>query len=181
MPEQDKIPFKHIAIEGVFKSGKTRLAKIFGERLGGQVVFDRAENPYLKDFYEEKEGTAFLAQLVYLVNRYHQQAGLLQRDLFAERVVCDYLFEKDKIYAYQTLTDDELIVYEKIYGIFLFSRNSKTSRSSVSRRIISPSTFLRLIRRRILLFPVKRLVAKETIKSQFDFSRSSRRSFIKEL
>ena len=86
--------------------------------MGGQVIFDRAENPYLKDFYEEKEGASFLAQLVYLVNRYHQQAGLLQRDLFAERVVCDYLFEKDKIYAYQTLTDDELIVYEKIYGIF---------------------------------------------------------------
>ena len=118
MPEQDKIPFKHIAIEGVFKSGKTRLAKIFGERLGGQVIFDRVENPYLKDFYEEKEGAAFLTQLVYMVNRYHQQSGLLQRDLFAERVVCDYLFEKDKIYAYQTLTDDELIVYEKIYGIF---------------------------------------------------------------
>ncbi|MCJ7579505.1 MAG: deoxynucleoside kinase [Candidatus Aminicenantes bacterium] len=114
----EKIPFKHIAIEGVIKSGKTKLAKIFTERLGGQTVFDRGDNPYLKDFYEEKEGGAFQAQLVYLVNRYHQQAGLLQQDLFAEKVICDYLFEKDKIYAYQTLTDDELIVYEKIFGIF---------------------------------------------------------------
>ncbi|HMA53847.1 MAG TPA: deoxynucleoside kinase, partial [Acidobacteriota bacterium] len=40
-----------------------------------------------------------------------------QRDLFVDRVICDYLFEKDKIYAYQTLSDDELLVYEKIYGI----------------------------------------------------------------
>ena len=118
MSEQDKIPFKHIAIEGVLRSGKTKLTKIFAEKLGAQAVFDRADNPYLKDFYEEKEGGAFLTQLVFLVNRYHQQAGLLQRDLFAERIVCDYLFEKDKIYAYQTLTDDELVVYEKIYGIF---------------------------------------------------------------
>ncbi len=115
---QEKIPFKHIAIEGVLRSGKTKLAKIFTERLGGQTVFDRADNPYLKDFYEEKEGGAFQAQLVYLVNRYHQQTALLQQDLFAEKVISDYLFEKDKIYAYQTLTDDELIVYEKIYGIF---------------------------------------------------------------
>ena len=118
MSEQDKIPFKHIAIEGVLRSGKTKLTKIFAEKLGAQAVFDRADNPYLKDFYEEKEGGAFLTQLVFLVNRYHQPAGLLQRNLFAERIVCDYLFEKDKIYAYQTLTDDELVVYEKIYGIF---------------------------------------------------------------
>ena len=118
MPEKDKIPFKHIAIEGVLRSGKTKLAKIFAEKLGGQAIFDRRDNPYIKDFYEEKEGGAFQAQLVFLVNRYLQQAGLLQQDLFAEKVICDYLFEKDKIYAYQTLTDDELVVYEKISGIF---------------------------------------------------------------
>lgn len=118
MSDIDIIPFKHIAIEGVLKSGKTELAKILTEKLGGQSIFDRLDNPYLKDFYEEKEGGAFLTQLVFLVNRYHQQAGLLQKDLFASRIICDYLFEKDKIYAYQTLSDDELIVYEKIYGVF---------------------------------------------------------------
>ncbi len=118
MSVKEKIPYKHIAIEGVLRSGKTKLAKIFAERLGGLSIFDRGDNPYIKDFYEEKEGGAFQAQLVYLVNRYHQQTGLLQQDLFAEKIICDYLFEKDKIYAYQTLTDDELIVYEKIYGIF---------------------------------------------------------------
>ncbi len=115
---KEKIPFKHIAIEGVLRSGKTKMAKIFAEKLGGQAIFDKGDNPYIKDFYEEKEGGAFQAQLVFLVNRYHQQAELLQQDLFAEKVICDYLFEKDKIYAYQTLTNDELLVYEKIYGIF---------------------------------------------------------------
>ena len=99
------------------KSGKTRLANILAEKIGGKVIFDRLENPYIKDFYDELEGAAFLAQLVFLVNRYHQQSRLLQRDLFEERVICDYMFEKDKIYAYQTLTDDELVVYERIYSI----------------------------------------------------------------
>ncbi len=119
MVERKEIPFRHIAIEGVLRSGKTQLVNILAKRIGGRIILDRTENPYIKDFYEEKEGAAFLTQLVFLVNRYHQQVGLRQRGLFDERILCDYLFEKDKIYAYQTLTDDELIVYEKIYGVFV--------------------------------------------------------------
>jgi len=117
MPEEHEIEFKHIAVEGVFKSGKTKLAGLLAQRLGGKVVLDKTDNPYLKDFYDEKEGAAFLSQLVFLVNRYHQQARLVQRDLFEERIFCDYIFEKDKIYAFQTLSDDELVVYEKIFGV----------------------------------------------------------------
>jgi len=117
MADKDQIIFKHIAVDGVLKCGKTKLANILAQKIGGKVTLDKGENPYLRDFYEEKEGASFLAQLVFLVNRYHQQVALMQRELFEERVICDYLFEKDKIYAYQTLTDDELIVYERIYSI----------------------------------------------------------------
>jgi len=119
MPDSDKedLPYKHIAVEGVMKSGKTLLANLLSQRLGGRVITDKTDNPYLNDFYEEKEGSALLSQLVFLVNRYHQQVKLAQRDLFEERLICDYLFEKDKVYAYQTLTDDELIVYDRIFGI----------------------------------------------------------------
>jgi len=112
-----EIPFKHIAVEGVFRARKTQLANILAQRIGGKVIFDHVGNPYLKDFYNEKDGAAFLTQLVFLANRYNQQVRLLQRDLFIDRLICDYLFEKDKIYAYQTLSDDELLVYDKIYGI----------------------------------------------------------------
>jgi deoxyadenosine/deoxycytidine kinase len=118
MSDDDSLIFNHIAVEGVLRSGKSKLAEILAQRLGGRAVFDRTDNPYLKEFYEEKEGSAFLAQLVFLVNRYHQQSSLLQRSLFHELIICDYLFEKDKIFAYQTLADEELLVYEKIFGIF---------------------------------------------------------------
>lgn len=111
------INFRHIAIEGVFRSRKTLLAHLLAQKIGGQLVLDETANPYLRDFYNEKEGAAFLAQLIFLANRYHQQSRLIQRDLFLDRIICDYLFEKDKIYAYQTLTDDELQVYERIYSI----------------------------------------------------------------
>jgi deoxyadenosine/deoxycytidine kinase len=117
MIEKPDITFKHIAMEGVFKSGKAKLAALLAQKIGGKVIMDKAENPYLKDFYDEKEGAAFLAQLVFLVNRYYQQVRLIQRDLFEERIFCDYIFEKDKIYAYQTLSDEELVVYERIYGV----------------------------------------------------------------
>lgn len=119
MPEFSAGGFKHIALEGVFHAGKTCWAGLLAQRLGGKTIQDQAENPYLRDFYDEKDGAAFLAQLVFLVNRYHQQARLVQRDLFDERIFCDYIFEKDKIYAYQTLSDDELVVYDKIFGVFV--------------------------------------------------------------
>ena len=118
MDSKEDIPFNHIAVEGMMKSGKKKLVQALSKEIGGKAVFDQEDNPYLKNFYEEKEGAGFLTQLVFLVNRYHQQSTLLQRDLFSERIICDYIFEKDKIYAYQTLTDEELIVYEKIFGIF---------------------------------------------------------------
>jgi deoxyadenosine/deoxycytidine kinase len=140
-----EIPFKHIAIEGVFRSHKTQLANILAQRIGGKVVFDHVGNPYLKDFYNEKEGASFLTQLVFLANRYNQQVRLLQRDLFVDRIICDYLFEKDKIYAYQTLSDDELLVYEKIYGI-------------LSERVSKPDLVIYL---QISLSTLMRRVAKE--------------------
>ena len=117
MADNTEVAFRHIAVEGVMKSGKSLLANLLSQKVGGRVVLDKSDNPYLKDFYEEKEGGALLAQLVFLVNRYHQQVRLAQRDLFEERIFCDYLFEKDKIFAYQTLTDEELVVYDRIYGI----------------------------------------------------------------
>jgi deoxyadenosine/deoxycytidine kinase len=139
-----EIEFKHIAVEGVFHSGKTRLATLLAQRLGGKPVLDRAENPYLRDFYDEKDGAAFLTQLVFLVTRYHQQVGLIQRDLFEDRIIADYIFEKDKIFAYQTLSDDELLVYDKIYGVFA-ERVPKPD--LVIYLQISPSTLLRRIAR----------------------------------
>ncbi len=114
-----EISFRHIAVEGVFKSKKTLLAHQLTQKIGGRLVLDQTNNPYLRDFYNEREGAAFLAQLVFMANRYHQQVRLLQRDLFVDRIICDYLFEKDKIYAYQTLTDDELLVYDRIYSILV--------------------------------------------------------------
>jgi deoxyadenosine/deoxycytidine kinase len=72
------------------------------------------ENPFLPNFYEDPEHYAFQTQIFFLLSRYRQQQELFQADLFHSHIVSDYIFEKDKIFAYLTLRDDELKLYENL-------------------------------------------------------------------
>ncbi len=108
--------FRYIVIEGPPGAGKTALV----ERLGGHeasLVLETSENPFLRSFYLGKAGTAFQAQMFFLLSRYRQLSELSQRELFREMTICDFLFAKDKIFAYLNLEDTELSLYEKIYGV----------------------------------------------------------------
>jgi deoxyguanosine kinase len=105
----------YIAIEGVIGAGKTTLARMLSERLGARFVQEKfEENPFLPKFYEDPEHNAFQTQIFFLLNRYRQQQELFQADLFHSHIVSDYIFEKDKIFAYLTLRDDELKLYENL-------------------------------------------------------------------
>ncbi len=106
---------RYIAIEGVIGAGKTSLAKMLGERLNGRTVLEKfEENPFLEKFYEDPERYAFQTQIFFLLNRYRQQQELFQADLFHQYLISDYIFEKDKIFAYLTLQDEELKLYETL-------------------------------------------------------------------
>jgi deoxyadenosine/deoxycytidine kinase len=105
----------YIAIEGVIGAGKTTLARMLSERLFARSIVENfEENPFLPKFYEDPEHYAFQTQIFFLLNRYKQQQELYQKDLFHSHVVTDYIFEKDKIFAYLTLHDDELKLYENL-------------------------------------------------------------------
>jgi deoxyguanosine kinase len=106
---------RYIAVEGVIGAGKTTLASMLGETIGAKVVVEQfEENPFLKDFYRDPERYAFQTQIFFLLTRYKQQRNLFQADLFHRFLVTDYIFEKDKIFAYLNLEDEELKLYETL-------------------------------------------------------------------
>ena len=106
---------KYIAIEGVIGVGKTSLAKKLSERLNAKLILENFEdNPFLEKFYNDPVSYAFHTQMYFLMSRYKQLQEIKQIDLFHEYYVADYIFEKDKIFAYLNLQDDELKLYEKI-------------------------------------------------------------------
>ncbi len=111
--------FRHIAIEGPIGVGKSALATRLGARLDGEVVLDDTDNPFLADFAAGRSGAAFQAQLFSLLARHRQQVGLHQSSLFNQQTVSDYLFDKDKIYAYLNLDDNELFIYQRLYDLLL--------------------------------------------------------------
>lgn len=111
------LQFRHIAIEGPIGAGKTALAERLGTRLDATVVNEDHDNPFLADFYADKPGAALQAQLFYLLARHRQQTTLRQTDLFSQTTICDYLFDKDKIFAYLNLDDNELFIYQRLYDL----------------------------------------------------------------
>jgi len=109
---------RYIAIEGPIGVGKSTLAQILGERLGGRLVLEAVEdNPFLAAFYQDRKKHAFQAQLFFLLSRFQQQQELFQQDLFSQSTIADYLFAKDRIFASLTLDPNELALYDRIYEL----------------------------------------------------------------
>src|SRR5512140_2915510 len=111
------LPFRHIAVEGPIGVGKTSLVDLLAKRFRGTRVLEDVDNPFLAEFYKDKRGAAFRCQLFFLLSRYDQQRAVAQRDLFTELVLADYTFQKDKIFAYLTLADSELMIYDRLYDL----------------------------------------------------------------
>ncbi len=109
--------FRYLAIEGPLGLGKSALAERLGARLDATVVLDEHDNPFLADLYGGRAGAAFQAQLFFALARHRQQLTLRQGDLFSQVTVCDYLFERDRIYAHLTLDDNELFLYQRLFDL----------------------------------------------------------------
>jgi len=111
------LDFRYIAIEGPIGVGKSALADRLGARLDATIVLDETDNPFLADFYGDRPGSGFQAQLFFTLARHRQQMSLRQSDLFSQLTICDYLFERDKVYAYLNLDDNELFIYQRLYEL----------------------------------------------------------------
>jgi deoxyadenosine/deoxycytidine kinase len=109
--------FRSIAVEGPIGVGKTSFVRLLTKKFDAYTVLEDLNNPFLKAFYEDKEGAAFQAQLFFLLSRHRQLQELAHRDLFHQITLCDYVFPKDKIFAYLNLDDSELLIYDKLYAM----------------------------------------------------------------
>jgi len=107
-------PPRFIVVEGPIRVGKSTLAKVLAEQMHARQIFDTEENPFLSDFYDEKPGAAFRAQMYFLYER-HRRLAEAHADAQAGPVVSDYLFEKDKVFAYLNLDNEELKLYERYF------------------------------------------------------------------
>ena len=112
-----RLDFRYIAIEGPPGLDRTRLAERIGARLDATVVIDDHDNPFLADFYADRPGAAFQAQLFFTLARHRQLVNLRQRDLFSQATVCDYVFERDQIYAFTNLDDNELFIHQRLFDL----------------------------------------------------------------
>ncbi len=109
---------EYIAIEGVIGVGKTTLARILGEAASAEVLLEVfEENPFLSDFYADRSRYAFQTQIFFLISRYHQQHRVIPAALTQGRLVSDYFFDKDRLFAHLNLANDELAMYEKVQAI----------------------------------------------------------------
>ena len=112
-----RVDFRYLAIEGPPGLGKTLLAERLGARLDATVVKDDADNPFLTDFYAGRSGAAFQTQLFFTLARHRRLQQLRQGDLFAQTMICDFVFERDRIYAFANLDDNELFIYQRLYDL----------------------------------------------------------------
>jgi deoxyguanosine kinase len=109
---------RYIAVEGPIGVGKSSLARLLADELSARLILDEQEqdNPFLGAFYKDRRRHAMSAQLFFLLQRYTQQGELAQGDLFSRGgIVTDYVFAKDRLFASLNLSDDELVLYDRIY------------------------------------------------------------------
>jgi len=110
--------FQLIAVEGPIGVGKTTVVDQLVARLdANKVLEDWSTNPFLHPFYDAKPGAAFQTELFFLLSRYRQQQELLQRQLFSQVTLVDYVFEKSRLFAYLNLDDSELLIFDKLFAL----------------------------------------------------------------
>ena len=110
--------YPYIAVEGVIGVGKTTLARLMCDSLQAELLLEVfEENPFLSDFYADRDRYAFQTQIFFLLSRYHQQHCVIEPTLARAPLVSDYSFAKDRLFAHLNLAGDELGMYDRVHNV----------------------------------------------------------------
>lgn len=113
----EPLGFHYVAVDGPIGVGKTTLVELLARRYEGVKILEDVDNPFLPDFYQDRPGAAFQTELYFLLSRYKQQQEIAQRELFDRFLVADYTIQKNRIFAYLNLSDDELMLFDKLFAL----------------------------------------------------------------
>ncbi len=109
---------RYIVVDGPIGVGKTTVVTRLAEKFRARTVLEIfEENPFLANFYSDRDRYAFQTEMFFLLSRYRQQEDFAQEDLFGRLAVSDYLFIKCRLFASLTLSDHELSLYDRMYTI----------------------------------------------------------------
>ena len=113
----DSLP-RYIVVEGPIGVGKTTLVTRLGAQLNARTILEIfEENPFLPDFYRERDRYAFQTEMFFLLSRFRQQETFAQEELFARFTISDYLFFKCRLFAGMTLSEHERVLFDRVYDI----------------------------------------------------------------
>jgi deoxyguanosine kinase len=113
----EPLGFHYLAVDGPIGVGKTTLVEMLTRHFEGVKILEDVDNPFLTDFYRDRPGAAFQTELYFLLSRFKQQREIGQRGLFDRLLISDYTFQKNRIFAYLNLSDDELMLFDKLYAL----------------------------------------------------------------
>ncbi|MBN1944357.1 MAG: deoxynucleoside kinase [Bradymonadales bacterium] len=108
----------YIVVEGAIGVGKTTLVQRLAERLRCRTCYEVfEENPFLADFYSDRDRYAFQTEMFFLLSRFRQQEEFSQADLFRPYTISDYLWDKSRLFAKQTLSQVEFGLFDHVFQI----------------------------------------------------------------
>jgi deoxyadenosine/deoxycytidine kinase len=111
--------YSFIAIEGNIGAGKTSLAQKLSTDFNARLILEEFEdNSFLPKFYKDGKRYAFPLEMSFLASRFNQlKKQLLEKDLFQQYTVSDYIFPKSLLFSKVNLDEDEYDLYVKLFDI----------------------------------------------------------------